>query len=88
MPLYQDIILKSTDVQETHPIKVYFINNDPKHFGLELAVSNFHDYIHFETEKRNSSGTSNGGLRLACIMLDSQRHGPVCGILTRKLSQR
>ena len=81
-PLYKEIILKRrhVDTHETNVFfhqfgkngKVFLLANDIAHCGLELCIQSFQDYVRVDVDKRNSSRTSNDGLRLACIMLDSK----------------
>jgi hypothetical protein len=92
-PLLQEILLsrKHFDLSECPPAfhrfgkegKVYLLTTSQT-AGLEVAVDRFQDYVLHVTNQKNSARTSNDGLRLASIMLDSQCRGMVSGILSKK----
>jgi hypothetical protein len=90
MTLVRDIILRRrhADITETDPFfhkygndgKVFIITNSTKHAGMDVCLKTFQEAIEASLRQKNSARTSNDGLRLGCILLDSQYHGSVSGI--------
>jgi hypothetical protein len=97
-PLCKEILIarKHVDVTETAPVfhevqkdgKVYLITNHPVHAGIDLCVERFQAHIESLLYQKNTARTSNDGLRLACIMLDSNYRATVSGIMTRKKDRK
>ena len=97
-PLLRDIIIlrRSTDVHKTDPFfhrhgkdgKVLIISNDPAHAGIDKCIDHFQEYIYHQVNQKNSARTSNDGLRLGCILLDSRYRGSVGGIMSKKKDRK
>jgi hypothetical protein len=98
MTLVRDIILRRrhTDITETDPLfhkfgkdgKVYIITNCTEHAGLDVCLKAFQEAIETSLRQKNSARTSNDGLRLGCILLDSQYRGSVTGIMSKKKTKQ
>jgi hypothetical protein len=98
MTLVRDIIIRRryTDIAETDPFfhkygndgKVYIVTNSTEHAGLDVCLKSFQEAIEASLSQKNSARTSNDGLRLGCILLDSKYRGSVSGIMSKKKSKQ
>jgi hypothetical protein len=93
-PLYKEMVLsrKKIDLHETPEFfhefakdgKVFLITTDTIHCGLDVCIDRFQDYVESLLQQKNSARSFNDGLRLGCIMLDSQYRESVAGVLSKK----
>jgi hypothetical protein len=68
--------------------KVMLIANEPTRCGLNRAVLHFQEAIEQEHKKKISARTSDDGIRLGCILLDSQYRETVSGMMTNKKNRK
>ena len=96
--LYKDIVQsrRHRDISETDPFfhqfgkdgKGYVITNDPRHAGIDVCIDNFQRSITMQVQQKNTARISHDGLRLGCILLDSQYRSSVAGILSKKKDRK
>jgi hypothetical protein len=99
VPLYQEIVLnrRHMDLSEQHPFfkdfckdgrKVFLIHNNPENSGLDRAIDKFQDYVISQLQQKMMVRTSNDGLRLGGIMLNSKYRKSVSILLSKKKDRR
>ena len=96
--LYKDLVQsrRHRDISETDPFfhqfgkegKVFLITNDTRHAGVDVCVQNFQRSVEQQLRQKNSARTSQDGLRLGCILLDTQFRSSVAGIMSKKKDRK
>jgi hypothetical protein len=96
--IYKDIVQsrRHRDISETDPFfhqfgkdgKVFLITNDTRHAGIDVCIQNFQRSIEQQLMQKNTARTSQDGLRLGCILLDTQFRSSVAGIMTKRKDRK
>ena len=96
--IYKDIVMsrRHRDVHETDPFfhkfgsdgKVFVITNNPRHSGIDVCIHNFQKSIEQQLRQKNAARTAQDGIRLGCILLDSEYRSSVAGIMSKKKDRK